>query len=156
MIEELNFILESNRIEGVYTLDPYAQAIIAWDFLKRQNKLTIPVILDTHRLLTQNLLTRDVSGNFRQCEVTIGGRLGAKWAIVPQLMDNWLFKYVKAKTKEQIKESHIEFEKIHPFIDGNGRIGRLIMMWQWVKHNIPVEVIYEVNKQSYYDWFKNE
>jgi len=48
---------------------------------------------------------------------------------------------------------HINFEKIHPFIDGNGRIGRMLLNWQRVKLGLPVLVIKESEKQEYYKWF---
>ena len=54
-----------------------------------------------------------------------------------------------------IKDDHIAFEAIHPFIVGNGRIGRIIMNWQRDKVDkiLPILVIKESEKWDYYSWF---
>lgn len=46
---------------------------------------------------------------------------------------------------------HAEFERIHPFADGNGRTGRLAMNYFLVIHNHPPVIIYEEDRQEYYD-----
>ena len=65
----------------------------------------------------------------------------------------------KNKTLEDIIEFHYRFESIHPFQDGNGRVGRLIMLKECLKHNIVPFVIDEEHKLFYYrglaEW-KNE
>ena len=61
-----------------------------------------------------------------------------------------------AKTLEDIIEFHVRFEQIHPFQDGNGRVGRLIMLKECLKYNHTPFVISENIKQFYYlglqDW----
>ena len=60
------------------------------------------------------------------------------------------------KTLENIIDFHVRFEQIHPFQDGNGRVGRLILLKECLKHNITPFVIEENFKQFYYlglsDW----
>jgi Fic family protein len=53
------------------------------------------------------------------------------------------------KTFDDILDFHVKFERIHPFQDGNGRIGRLIMFKECLKHNI-VPFIIEDNMKMYY------
>ena len=55
----------------------------------------------------------------------------------------------KEKTFEDILDFHVQFERIHPFQDGNGRIGRLIMFKECLKYNI-VPFIIEDNLKMYY------
>ena len=65
----------------------------------------------------------------------------------------------KDKTLEEIIEFHYEFEKIHPFQDGNGRVGRLIMFKECLRNGITPFIIEDDIKEFYYrglkEW-KNE
>ena len=55
----------------------------------------------------------------------------------------------KTKTMEDILNFHVRFESIHPFQDGNGRVGRLIMFKECLKHNIVPFIITEELKMFY-------
>ena len=55
----------------------------------------------------------------------------------------------KEKTLENILDFHVKFERIHPFQDGNGRVGRLIMFKECLKYNI-VPFIIEDNRKLFY------
>ena len=57
-------------------------------------------------------------------------------------------------TFEDIVEFHVRFERIHPFQDGNGRVGRLIMFKECLKHNIVPFIIDEEHKLFYYRGLK--
>jgi hypothetical protein len=59
-----------------------------------------------------------------------------------------------ASTFENIVEFHYRFEKIHPFQDGNGRVGRLILFRECLKNNIIPFIIDERHKQFYYRGLK--
>ena len=56
---------------------------------------------------------------------------------------------------EDIVEFHYKFESIHPFQDGNGRVGRLIMFKECLKNNIVPFIIDEEHKLFYYRGLKN-
>lgn len=60
----------------------------------------------------------------------------------------------KAKTLEDILDFHVRFERIHPFQDGNGRIGRLIMFKECLKYNIVPFIIEDNLKMFYYRGLK--
>lgn len=60
----------------------------------------------------------------------------------------------KEKTLHDIIEFHVQFERIHPFQDGNGRIGRLIMLKECLKHNIVPFIIEDDIKMFYYRGLK--
>ena len=46
---------------------------------------------------------------------------------------------------------HVKFENIHPFADGNGRVGRLVMNYLLVLHNHPPIIIHEEDRKAYYE-----
>lgn len=60
----------------------------------------------------------------------------------------------KEKMLEDILDFHVKFERIHPFQDGNGRVGRLIMFKECLKHNIVPFIIYDDLKPFYYRGLK--
>lgn len=75
---------------------------------------------------------------------------------VDNLMKDLLKEYnsKKEKTFEDILDFHVQFERIHPFQDGNGRIGRLIMFKECLKYNIVPFIIEDNLKMFYYRGLK--
>lgn len=64
------------------------------------------------------------------------------------------YNVIKEKTLEDILDFHVKFERIHPFQDGNGRVGRLIMFKECLKHNIVPFIIEDNLKLFYYRGLK--
>jgi len=56
---------------------------------------------------------------------------------------------------KQVAEIHSRFEKIHPFSDGNGRIGRLIMAAMLLRYNIAPAIIQQKQKRNYYKYLNH-
>ena len=56
---------------------------------------------------------------------------------------------------DEIVEFHVKFERIHPFQDGNGRVGRLIAFKECLKNNIVPFIILDSKKMFYYRGLKN-
>ena len=63
-------------------------------------------------------------------------------------------KGTQEKTFEDILDFHVKFESIHPFQDGNGRVGRLIMFKECLKYNIVPFIIEDNLKMFYYRGLK--
>jgi len=148
------FLQESNNIEDVWDDQSLKQAKKAWDFLIKQDKLTPDNIRKAHGILMKYRLEKEFAGHFRKQPVWIGGHEAKPWYIIPEFMDFFCNTIpTDIKTLEHTKNWHKLFESCHPFIDGNGRIGRIIMNWQRVKSNLPILVIYESKKYDYYKWF---
>ncbi|TAK94652.1 Fic family protein [Patescibacteria group bacterium] len=159
--EEIEFLKESNAIEREYSDKALQDAIKAWQYLKKQDKLTDKVVLRTHELLTKRIMHPDASGRLRQCKVYIGGREGMEWRMIPDALDEWC-KDANTSAKvpgidgKHIKIDHVAYEKIHPFVDGNGRTGRMFLNWARIKAGLPILIIHEGAEQyEYYKWFED-
>jgi Fic family protein len=153
----IEFLRESNAIEGVYDEDSLKQAIYAWEYIEEQKELTPHDVLRTHAILmkNQNLLPSE-KGYFRRCAVYIGGRQGLHHEKIAKAIDEWVTcMHQENQACETVSGAlHIQYEKIHPFVDGNGRTGRIFMNWWRVKNGLPILVIKEGERQEYYKWFK--
>ena len=96
-------------------------------------------------------------GDYKMLENEVGGSDTTKPAEVAGAIKALLKEYnSKAKiTFDDILDFHVRFESIHPFQDGNGRVGRLIMFKECLKHNIVPFIITEELKMYYYRGLKN-
>ncbi len=145
------FIRESNLIDGVDDPKEDAQSAKAWEYLSSQDKLTVEVVKETHRLIMINEpMLRP--GSFRRQAVWIGGREGVNWKKIPAWMKRWL----KVANLPGIPMTdHVSFEMIHPFIDGNGRTGRMLLNWESLKKDNKIYIIKsETKHEEYYPIFK--
>lgn len=95
-------------------------------------------------------------GDYKKLENEVGGIKTTKPKDVEKEMRNLLKKYngKKSKSFEEIIKFHYMFERIHPFQDGNGRVGRLIMFKECLKNNIVPFIIDESLKEFYYRGLK--
>ena len=155
----LEFLEHSNMIEGVFDGDSLDQAVLAWQYVTAQEELTPEVVLETHRILALHSdLSPDEIGHFRKEQVWIGRREGKPWYAVPDLIlawcGDWTAMWEGARytrdDEERAKVYHIRYEEIHPFIDYNGRSGRLLLNWMRVKMGLPILVIREEERFEYF------
>lgn len=161
--EELNqFLVESNAIEGVFDAVSFKQAKLAWKFLISQEELTPETILTTHQILMAHQdLKQEYKGNWRNCGVWIGDHEGPDFRKVPGLIQSWLNQIdISSDTDIALEEQatilqnlHVQYEHIHPFVDGNGRTGRMFWNFLRLKRGLPLKIIYERDKYEYYRLF---
>lgn len=160
------FLCESNAIEGVYSERAYRDSLKAWEYLMKQEVMTLDVILETHRILMGSQdawepdtwgISQHYRGQFRDCDVYVGNKkLMQPNLIQPNLLMGFCFETMRKHPAPNWKSLHILYENIHPFIDGNGRTGRMFMNWTRLKRcNLPLTIIYKSHVQDYYAWFKN-
>ena len=127
-------------------------------------QLTESLIKELHRILKTG--TQDASlswfnvGDYKTRANTVGGMETAAPERVADAVQGLLKKYgAAAHSLEDIVEFHYEFESIHPFQDGNGRVGRLIAFKECLKYGIVPFIIEDTKKSYYYrglrEW-KNE
>src|SRR3989338_4770561 len=122
-----------------------------FQYLAEDKPLDEELILKLHSIL-MNAIKPD-AGNYRYHGVRIIGTdvPTANYLKVPELMKE-LVKDIQKKTKDifnQIADIHSRFEKIHPFSDGNGRIGRLLMYAMSLSQNLAPVVILQERKRLY-------
>ncbi len=122
--------------------------------IKPNFKITELLILKLHSILMNSI--RDDAGFYRNHGVRIVGANipTANYLKVPELVVR-LIKNINKEEDDVVKhisQIHSDFEKIHPFSDGNGRIGRLIVVAMFLRRNLPPAVIKQENKRFYYNY----
>lgn len=124
-------------------------------------KLTESFIKQLHFILKSSTTDSQKSwfrvGDYKMLENEVGGSATTKPVEVASAIKSLLKEY-NSKTKitfDDILDFHVRFESIHPFQDGNGRVGRLIMFKECLKHNIVPFIITEELKMYYYRGIKN-
>lgn len=121
-------------------------------------RLTKATLLRWHRQLFSQTKP-DIAGRLREHLVRVGAYLAPDWQDLPQLLDE-LFSFATSSGHlhpvERAARLHYRFEKIHPFGDGNGRIGRLIITAVLWKERYPTLIIEYRRRRSYYQALKKD
>lgn len=138
---------EHNEVKGQeYALD------FLNEVLKKEEPLSIRLIREFHALILND--DKDNRGRFKQENNTI---LGAKFQTIPfyqveeklqELIDN--FNESDKNLIEKVAKFHNDFEMVHPFNDGNGRTGRLLMNLELMKNGYPITIIKNEDRDDYY------
>ena len=119
-----------------------------------ETEISVSLILQLYRILMQNIRD-DASGRFRTNKewVRVGNHIGANPQFVHGFMSDLVEKYNTSDDQyflDKIVYFHAEFENIHPFIDGNGRIGRLLINEQLDLLDLPPILIPNKSKNEEY------
>lgn len=121
-----------------------------------EEPLTESIIKELHRILKQSTKDSTLSwfavGDYKKRPNVVGGRETAKPKDVPVRMKALLDDYaaLPTVTVNDIIRFHYNFERIHPFQDGNGRVGRLIALKECLRYGIVPFIIEDSKKMFYY------
>ncbi|MBP5706952.1 MAG: Fic family protein [Spirochaetales bacterium] len=161
--DQTRFIFETNTINAGDTIqvDDILETIHhfrAVDYVidTAEDVLTEDSIKKLHYILKHD--TKDSSltwfavGDYKQRANVVGGKETAKPSEVHSRIKELLDEYNAKKTVaiQDIIAFHAEFELIHPFQDGNGRVGRLLALKECLRHNIVPFIIEDTKKNFYY------
>lgn len=98
----------------------------------------------------------EAPGNFREHDIHPfpGGMIPPSWVLVASEVDSWLREVADLEARmpdfpERLAAVHRRFEAIHPFLDGNGRTGRLILNLMLVRLGYPPAIIYKRQRAEY-------
>lgn len=115
------------------------------------------LILFLHQMLIGGI-NDEYAGRFRQSGeyVRVGTHVAPAPERVERLIESLLSEYtgnINAYFLDKIAKLHLDFETIHPFCDGNGRIGRVLMNYQLLQLGLPPIIIRDKEKSKYYQTF---
>lgn len=148
---------ESNLIEGIDDAAADADAAYAWDWFVAT---AFEGVVEAHIRQLQHLLTShqtdlDVHerGAYRRVQVYVGNHVPPPAYAVPGLMEAFVAEF---EDMDPI-DAHVRFETIHPFVDGNGRTGRILLWWHQLRRGeVPTLFLNDEKWQKYYPLFSRE
>ena len=157
-----NFIPRDMSEREYYEVKNYRKVFNT--LLEADRKVTTELIKKYNKYIMENL--HDLNGKFKTTQNLI---LGAEFEptkpyLVPFEIEDWCnnlsYRLDNAKTNEEkveiIMDQHIKFEKIHPFNDGNGRTGRLLIIHSCLKEDLEPIIIPKEEKGKYINLLASE
>ncbi len=161
-LDQVTAILDGKRVLGnPNEIKEVQNAYQAYEMMLRLNPSSVEDLLTAHKLMMQGLVPEN--GKFRSGGVGVfdGDRLvhmAPPAHLVPKLIQDLFDWYKDSEMHPLIKSAvfHYEFEFIHPFQDGNGRMGRMwhsLLLGQWKElfFWLPVEELIQSKQAEYYD-----
>lgn len=131
-----------------------------FDYIKNKvstNDINNELILFLHEMLIGNIKS-EIAGRFRNSAeyVRVGTYIAPPPEQVEALLNEALLEYSSKQSiyfLERIALFHLNFENIHPFVDGNGRLGRVLINYQLMQLGFPTIIIRNKEKTIYYHSF---
>ncbi len=127
------------------------------EMLKKKEKISEELILKWHKNIFGETKP-DIAGKYRDYFVRVGNYIAPDWQDIHSLMKEFFnsFKELKINPVELSARMHYRFERIHPFGDGNGRIGRLIINKILWDEDYPMIIIEYKKRKFYYKAFHKD
>ena len=166
--DQTRYIFETNTIgidKGSVNVDDIVETVNHFKCIdmiieNAKKPITETLIKELHRTLKNGTMDARQDwfavGDYKRLPNTVGDMFAVQPEKVTQKMKELLFEYnaKKGKTFDDLLDFHYKFECIHPFQDGNGRIGRLLLFKDCLKYNIVPFIIDEELKIFYYRGLK--
>jgi len=132
--------------------------VIEYKRNNNQKQLAKKLILFFHQMLIGGI-DDSVAGRFRKKGeyVRVGTYIAPAPEHVERMMEELLLEYssdLQSYFLDKIAKFHLDFETIHPFCDGNGRIGRALINFQFLALGFPRVIIRNKEKNNYYQAFR--
>ena len=161
-LEQVTAILNGKRILGnPNEIKEVKNAYEAYELLTKLNPFSVRDLLNAHRLMMNGLIKENGKFHSQGVGVFDGERVvhvAPPSELVPNHINNLISWYENSSVHPLIKSSvfHYEFEFIHPFSDGNGRMGRmwhtlLLGKWKKIFFWLPIEELIKKRQKEYYD-----
>lgn len=158
--EKILLELEVSRnisLREVYEAKNLARVINYKRMKATEDELSKEFILLLHKILLSGI-NDAIAGRFRTWEeyVRIGSFIAPPPEHVERRMDEILITYTSDPSSyflDKVAKFHLDFETIHPFLDGNGRIGRVLINYQLLRLGFPRVIIRDKDKRDYYKAF---
>ena len=167
--EQTRYIFETNTL-GITTentrIDDIMETVNHFRCIDYVIEHAIDKITETHIKQLHFLLKNNTSdsrkpwfavGDYKRLANSVGEEETAQPEDVHKQMKSLLadYNYLKQVAFDDLLDFHVQFERIHPFQDGNGRVGRLIMFWQCLQSNIVPFIITDDLRLFYYRGIQN-
>lgn len=135
-----------------------ARVVSYIDKKSKEREITLEVILSLHKMLISNIRD-DIAGRFRKNNeyVRVGNHIAPNPKEVVPRLEKMLAEYNATNYENIIKriaKLHLTFEYVHPFVDGNGRIGRVINNYLLIREGFVSINIKFIDRKKYYEAFK--
>jgi Fic family protein len=135
-----------------------ARVVTYIDKRAKEQVLNLDVMLSLHKMLISNIRD-DIAGRFRAKNeyVRVGNHIAPAPIEIKERLEKMLAEYNASHHVDIVKriaKLHLDFEYTHPFVDGNGRIGRVLNNYMLIREGfVPINIKF-IDRKRYYDAFK--
>lgn len=152
-----SFKIEGKEPREIYEAINHKKALeLVFSSIQNKSELDERFVRKLNETINKDI--KDTEG-YRTVQVFIQGseHIPPEPEKVPNLMMYYIYNYNHDEQDIffKIAKYHIEFEKIHPFEDGNGRTGRLLLNYELLKNDLPPVVITKEDRVKYFEFLKN-